>query len=134
LPKLESIPTLTFDRCHHLASVVFGALINITNLGEAVFQDCIALKSITLPDKLEVVERITFGSCSALKRVVCNKNLKTIGMGAFAKCSKLEDVQLASRSISFVHSPFARCDRLIELAAATGFPSNKFDLQLNTGE
>ena len=53
-PKLESIPELTFAECSQLVSVVFGEHSNITNLGGWVFQDCVALTSITLPDKLEV--------------------------------------------------------------------------------
>ena len=54
------------------------------------------------------------------------QNLKTIDVGAFQCFSKLEDVQLASKSISFIDAPFLGCDPLIELAAAAGFPSNRF--------
>jgi len=105
-------------------TVVFGENINITNLGECVFQHCYALTVITLPNKLTVIETKTFAECTSLERVVCNKNLKTIGDAAFAHCSQLEDFQLASSSISFGDTPFIACDRLIELAAAAGFPSN----------
>ena len=55
-PKLESIPMLAFGACHHLVSVVFGEHSNITNLGAAVFDECFALKSITLPNNLKVIE------------------------------------------------------------------------------
>jgi len=125
-PKLESIPEGKFAECHHLASVVFGEHSNITILGFAAFGDCSALTSITLPNKLKVIETSSaFTLCSSLERVVCNKNLKTIGNGAFEKCPKLEDVQLVSSSIFFGQYPFIVCDRLIEIAAAVGFPSNK---------
>jgi len=146
--------------------VVFGEHSNITNLGQAAFQSCFVLTSITLPDKLEVIEKGAFSRCSALRRFVCNNSLKTIGRGAFQHCSvltsitfpdklkiivctslervvcnknlktigelaflfcrKLADVQLASSSTSFGLDQIVACDRLIELAAATGFPSNTF--------
>jgi len=92
LPKLESIPDMAFSKCHHLVSVVFGEHSNITNLGKGSFQHCYALTSITLPNKLKVIENMAFTHCSSLERVVCNKRLKTIDKCAFQGCSKLEDV------------------------------------------
>jgi len=106
--------------------VAFGEYSNITNLGVGAFAECFAFTSITLPDKLKVIEGMAFGNCTSLERVVCNKNLKTIGDGVFQDCSKLEDVQFASSSISFGEYPFNGCDRLIELTVAAGFPSNTF--------
>jgi len=88
-PKLKSIPEVAFGECRHVVSVVFGEHGNITNLGMGAFQDCVALTSFTLPDKLKVIEFGTFTRCSSLERVVCKKKLKTIGGGAFQSCSKL---------------------------------------------
>jgi len=61
--KLERIPEKAFGNCHHLESVVFGKHSNITNLGVAAFQECYALTSITLPDKLEIIETRVFTHC-----------------------------------------------------------------------
>jgi len=124
--KLKSIPELAFGMCQHLVSVIFGEHSSSTHLGGGAFGDCYALTSITLPDKLEVIEYAAFNICTSLERVVFNKNLKTIDDAAFAGCPKLEDVQLASSSTSFGRIPFNDCDRLIELADAAGFPSNTF--------
>jgi len=62
-PKLESIPQMTFVECHHLASAVFGEHSNITSLGSGAFGQCYALTSITLPNKLKVIEAGAFGEC-----------------------------------------------------------------------
>ena len=67
---------MSFTHCHRLVSVVFGEHSNITNLGECAFSNCSALTSITLPDKLEVIEEMAFHTCTSLMRVVFNKNLK----------------------------------------------------------
>jgi len=116
-----------FSLCPSLLriSVEFGVHSSITNLGLAAFQQCSALKSITLPNNLKVIEKKTFNHCRSLKRVVCGKHLKNIGEEAFQFCSKLKDVQLASSSISFGRHPFFGCERLIWIAAAAGFPSQQ---------
>jgi len=82
-PKLESIKYATFGGCEHLVSVVFGEHSNIKLLGAEAFGKCFALKNITLPNKLEVIELAVFIDCRSLKRVVCNTSLKTIGDQAF---------------------------------------------------
>ena len=64
---------------------------------------------------------------------MCGNYLKTIGDGSFGFCLKHEDVQIASRSISFGDCTFAACDRMIELAAASGIPSNTFGTHVDTG-
>ena len=96
-PKLESIPRMTFADCEHLVSVVFGEHSSITNLGAGAFQHCYALTSITLPDKLEVIEELAFSRCTSLERVVCNKSLKTIGNNAFQLCSSLKSITLPDK-------------------------------------
>ena len=82
-PKLESIPDCTFGRCHYLVSVVFGEHSNVATLGRGAFGQCSTLRSITLPDKLKVIEDGTFLKCSALEPVVFNKELKTFDRCAF---------------------------------------------------
>jgi len=84
-------PECAFSRCCHLVSVIFGEHSNIANVGAGAFQYCYALKRITLPDKLKIIEDMAFSHCTSLKRVVYNKNLKSIGREAFQYCSKLED-------------------------------------------
>ena len=136
--ELTRLNENTFIECHSLERVVFNK--NLKTIGEAAFQHCYALKRLTLPDKLKVIETHAFVECTSIERVVCNKNLKIIGYLAFSACSKLEDIQLASSSISFGDAPFFVCDRLIELAAAAGFPSNtnftneEYGDEANTGD
>jgi len=112
LPKLESIPEYAFAGCLHLVSVEFGEHSNITNLGLAAFQDCFALTSITLPDKLEIIERGAFNTCTTLERVVCNKNLKTIGNAAFQECSALANVTLPIKLAIIERMVFNNCTSL----------------------
>ena len=108
-PKPESISEESFGGCSHLVSVVFGKHINITNLGLAAFSDCFALTSITLPDKLTIIEQMAFSNCTSLERVVCNKNLKTIGDRAFQGCSVLKIITLPDKLTVIEIGTFSRC-------------------------
>ena len=111
-PKLESIPQHSFSECRHLASAVFSEHSNITNLGEEAFSRCYALTTITLPDKLTVIEKMVFSNCSALERVVFNKNLKTIGDGAFQLCFSLKSVTLPDKLKIIEYMAFNDCTSL----------------------
>ena len=112
LPKLESIPECAFGKCEHLVEVVFCEHSNITNLGERAFQHCYALTSITLPDKLAVIEKGTFLKCTSLERIVCNKNLKTIGENAFQDYSTLKSVTLPDKLTIIEAMVFNECTSL----------------------
>jgi len=73
-------------------SVAFGEHSNITNLRKGTFGECFALKSITLPNKLTIIEEMAFANCSALERLVFNKSLKTICEYAFQNCCALKSI------------------------------------------
>ena len=111
-PKLENIPDCAFGDCHHLVSVVFGEHSNISNFGYGAIHQCFALTSITLPNKLEVIEKLTFAKCTSLKHVVWNKNLKTIGAGAFQQCSALKKITLPDKLEIIEELTFAECTSL----------------------
>ena len=103
---------MAFGSCRHLARVVFGEHSNITNLGPGAFQDCSALRFITLPDKLEVIENRAFSHCSALEHVVYNKNLKNIDRCAFQRCSALRSITLPHKLKVIEQAAFAGCTSL----------------------
>jgi len=103
---------MAFGKCRHLVCVIFGEHSNITNLGANAFKSCSALKSITLPDKLKVIERLVFTHCSALERIVCNKHLETIGEAAFQACSNLKFITLPDKLKVIEEKLFAGCTSL----------------------
>jgi len=92
--------------------VVFGEHSNITTLGEAAFQQCDALTSITLPDKLKVIGEKVFSRCTSSERVVCNKHLKTIGIAEFQNCYALTSITLPDKLEVIEETAFAECTSL----------------------
>jgi len=93
-------------------SAVFCEHSNITNLGEHAFDKCSALTSITLPDKLKVIEELAFVECISLKRVIYNKILKTVGAGAFDRCFALKSLALPDKLTVIEKLAFSDCTSL----------------------
>ena len=50
------------------------------------------IKSIRLPESLEIIENWAFDHCDKLKRIVIPANVKEIRQGAFCSCRVLEEV------------------------------------------
>ena len=61
------------------------------------------VRSVRMPDTVEIVEAKAFEHCANLERVVFSKNLKAIRLSAFLGCSKLRSVSLP-RSLERIES------------------------------
>ena len=87
---------------------------SVTDIGEFVFDGCVALREIrlpaglrslwghsfarcgieeiTLPDGLTDIPPFAFKDCKALRRVVCSTGMKRIHAWAFGGCERLTEV------------------------------------------
>ncbi len=80
-PDKPNDPNLT-----KLATVNFGNPVNPFEIGENVFENCIALESITLPATLKTIASSAFLSCTGLKTVNFASGmtkLESVGANAF---------------------------------------------------
>ena len=68
----------------------------VTAIGYEAFMDCTALKSVTIPDSVDSIEKSAFESCTALEEVNFGRNssLSVIGEEAFMGCSALKSMIL----------------------------------------
>ena len=57
-----------------------------------IFQDCLALSSITIPNNVTSIETSAFYNCSSLISVTIGEKVKNIKAHAFASCKNLTDV------------------------------------------
>ena len=60
----------------------------VTDMGEFVFDGCVKLRHIDLPENLECL----WGYCKNLKKVVCGKGLKKIYSWVFSGCDSFEEL------------------------------------------
>ena len=63
----------------------------LTAIGEYAFHDT-ALREVTIPTGVTILERDVFWSCDSLRRVIMHDGIKEIRRAVFSECSNLEDI------------------------------------------
>lgn len=79
--KVTSIGDAAFEACDDLTSVTIPA--GVTYLGNAAFRRCTNLSSVTLPEGLKTIDGVVFKDCTSLKTLDLPDSLTAIGMNAF---------------------------------------------------
>ena len=87
----------------------------VTYIGSGAFENCIGLKSIKLPKKLDTIEFSTFEGCVALEKIEIPHDVKSIGYSAFADCEGLKKVIVHDGVETIEAEAFENCSSLTEL-------------------
>lgn len=72
-----------------------------------MFQDCTALTSITLPDKIKMIEPNAFNGCEKLSSITKGNSITTIGHNAFSYCKALKSFEIDDNIKELGFSVFA---------------------------
>jgi hypothetical protein len=88
-------------RCKNLKSFDFNGH-SFTTLPDGMFDGCLALEEIRLPDGLEALDENMFDACRALKKVWLPDSLKEIDDYAFRRCDALQEVHMP-QSVEYDH-------------------------------
>ncbi len=88
----------------------------MTSISGNWFSQFAALKSVTLPEKLQSLGNYAFGTCKKLKQVTFKGNEElSIGMYAFASCPALIEVNLSEGRTTIGERAFMDCDALTKI-------------------
>ena len=89
------------------ASLITSVILpsTIVRIGERAFAYS-ALRSITLPNGITIIEDSTFANCSALRSITLPERLTTIRNNAFVNCSALRSITLPNSVTSIGSSAF----------------------------
>ncbi len=107
----------------HIGDKVFEWCVKITKImlpqglktiGQGAFTGC-SLEEVMLPEGLEVIGDSAFFGCGELKSVEMPKSLKQIESCAFYGCQKLERVQLPEGLEKLGRDAFRNCSKLLHL-------------------
>ena len=117
----DSVVTIgdsAFENCIRIASVSFGE--RLTTIGASAFRGCISLTEVDIPANVITIggwNGATFENCTALKKVTIGDDasdiaVTTIGTRAFANCTSLKEVNIGSNVKEIAEDAFEGCTSL----------------------
>ncbi|WP_026528318.1 leucine-rich repeat protein [Butyrivibrio sp. VCD2006] len=80
--------------------------------GTSMFDGCISLKSVVLPNNMTIIDNYMFNGCSNLKTVSISEKVTDIGDYAFYNCSALDMNQFPTEIKSIGNVAFYNCNKL----------------------
>lgn len=87
----------------------------ITSTDENLFELCLGLESIILPDMLNTISNNTFYRCEKLKNIKLPDSVTTIGEYAFESCYELQNIKLPSSLTSLGKFAFCLCTQFTKI-------------------
>ncbi len=95
----------------------------VTSIADHVFEDCIALTSVIIPNSVTSIGDYAFNSCVALTSVTIGDGVTTIGEGAFYYCVALTSITIPDTVTSIGESAFGYCYDLTNVTLGNGITS-----------
>ncbi|KAL7525521.1 hypothetical protein ACHAWF_001396, partial [Thalassiosira exigua] len=97
----------------------------LQKIGHGAFEDCIKLKSLTVPSTLMDIGKNAFQDCVALRTVEFGQGVHHIREGAFDECTTLGGIEIPPNAFVIEWGDVHRC----ELAEDTFIPSADGDVE-----
>ena len=95
----------------------------VTKIGDAVFQYCSKLTSITIPGNVTNIGQVAFSGCSGLTNVGIGNSVTSIGQAAFSGCSALTSVTIPNSLTNIDAAAFYNCTNLTGIYFRGNAPS-----------
>ena len=102
----SSILSIKYNKAK-IKSIIFEGE-NLKSIGANAFDYCMSIRSIDLPDSIEIIGDAAFSGCEILSAVDLGTNLKQIGSGAFASTA-ITEIRLPDTLTTIGASAFAGC-------------------------
>lgn len=84
----------------------------ITEIEEHAFHDCTNLEEINIPNTITIIEKYAFCKCKSLKYINIPKNLKKIEQATFWDCKNLKDIDIPNSVTEIETQAFHGCTSL----------------------
>ncbi len=107
-----------FENCKNLKSVSIPNTINL--IGECSFKYCVNLESIVIPSSVKTIGVNAFFNCKSMKKVTIGNGVTSIGNSAFWCCLNLTSIAIPSSVTSIDNYAFAGCDGLTSVTISEG--------------
>ena len=96
---------------------------SVTSIGDAAFEGCKGLSSVTIPNSVTSVGKTAFDGCSSLSSVTIPNSVTNIGERAFYGCSSLSGVTIPDSVMRIGNSTFSGCSGLSSVTIGSGVTS-----------
>ena len=93
---------------------------SITKIGWHAFDNCSALKNVTIGDGVKLIDDEAFLSCKKLTDVTIGNSVERIGMKAFFECERLEKIVLPDSVVIIDSEAFSWCAQLKDVTIGKG--------------
>ena len=111
--KVTSIGECAFSECSSLKSVSIPNSVNI--IGEDAFSGCSSLESVSIPNSVTIIGEDAFSRCRSLNSVSIPNSVIWIGDFAFYECSALESIEIPNRVTYIKDGTFNGCKKLASI-------------------
>lgn len=98
---------------------------NLKSIDAHAFYFCSGLKSIYMPEGLEVIGNYAFYQCSSLEKIIVPNSLTELGSYAFNRCSALKTAVIGGKMTEIPTRAFSDCSSLETVILHDGI--NRFD-------
>lgn len=82
---------------------------------DSIFKSCEKLKTIRLPNSVEILGGYSFAFCKSLESIVMPQNLKEIGQYCFYNCENLKSIILPKTVTNIDMYAFSGCSNLVSV-------------------
>ena len=111
--RISKMGNRMFQQCITLQNIIIPD--SVTLIGDNVFVECTSLTSVIIPDSVTSIGATVFQSCSSLQSVVIPDSVTSIGSGVFQNCSSLTLIEIPS-SVTFINQyTFYGCSSLTSI-------------------
>ena len=124
---VQTIESSAFENCKALKNISIPK--KCESIGNSAFKSCTSLSKIDMPYGLKEIDSQVFYECDALNNVSIPDSVTSIGSQAFYGCDTLSDVQFGIGVKEIPDSAFRQCQSLIGITLpryCTKVASNAF--------
>ena len=116
--KCSSIGDGAFNKFRYLSDMYIpytappAAIFNVTSIGEFAFEECIALKELSLPPSCKTIKQSVFYNCNSLKSINIPNGTTTLNGHIFWDCHSLSSITIPDSVTSIGEESFFHCSGL----------------------
>jgi hypothetical protein len=113
LPNMSALPAAMFNKCVSLKTIAIPD--GVRRLGYAVFADCTSASAISYGNSLKAIGDEAFYNCDAVTKTEIPESVDSIGRDAYENCSGLKVLSIPSKVNTIALNAFRDCLALTDV-------------------